>query len=454
MTGMPSALGPVPPVAASVLLVFLVQVATLLALGVVLGRLASRLGMAAIVGELCAGVLLGPSVLGHAAPSVAGWLFPRQTGQFNMLDAVGQLGMLLLVGVTGMYLDVGLIRRQGARAGVVSLTSLVFPLGLGVACGLLLPAAVLPASGNRTLFAAFLGVALCVSAIPVIAKILTELGLLHRDIGQLTLIAAGVDDAVGWLLLSIVAAMATTGIRAGTVVVSVVTLAAILLAAVLLRPLLRVVLRVAGRATEQGSTVAVVAVLVLLCAAGTQALKMEAVLGAFLCGVAVSSVASVDPARLAPLRTVVLSVLAPIFFATAGLRMDLTLLARPAVAIAAAVVLVVAVVGKFAGAYTGAMLVGLDRWRALGLGAGLNARGIVQIVVASVGLRLGVLSTAGYTIVVLVAVATSVMAPPMLRMALSRIETTPAERARGTRLGVVAGDPAMATVAATVGPAP
>jgi Kef-type K+ transport system membrane component KefB len=454
MVSTPTALGPVPPVAAGALLVFLVQIATLLAVGVLLGRLASRLGMAAVVGELCSGVLLGPSVLGHAAPSVAGWLFPPQTGQFNMLDAVGQLGMLLLVGVTGMYLDVGLLRRQGARAGVVSGTSLVVPLGLGVVCGLLLPAAILPASGNRTLFAAFLGVALCVSAIPVIAKILTELGLLHRDIGQLTLMAAGVDDAVGWLLMSIIAAMATTGIRAGAVTVSVVTLAAILLATVLLlRPLLRVVLRVAGRATEQGTTVTVIAVLVLLCAAGTQALKMEAVLGAFLCGIAVSSTASVDPARLAALRTVVLSVLAPIFFATAGLRMDLTLLARPAVAVSAAVVLAVAVAGKFAGAYTGAMLIGLDRWHAMGLGAGLNARGVVQIVVASVGLRLGVLSTAGYTIVVLVALATSVMAPPMLRMALGRIEATPAERARETRLGGTVGEPAMASVAAKVGTA-
>jgi Kef-type K+ transport system membrane component KefB len=447
MTGTPMALAAVPPLAANTLLVFLVQVGTLLAVGVLLGRLASRLGMAAVVGELFAGVLLGPSVLGHAAPSVAAWLFPAHAGQFNMLDGIGLLGMLLLVGVTGMYIDVGLMRQMGARAGVVSLTSLVIPLGLGVACGLLLPAAILPASGDRTLFAAFLGVAMCVSAIPVIAKVLTELGLLHRDIGQLTLVAAGVDDAVGWLLLSIVAAMATTGVQAGTVVISVVTLAAILVAAVLLHPLLRGILRATSRATEPGTTVAVIAVLVLLCAAGTQALKMEAVIGAFLCGIAVSTGAGVDPARLATLRTVVLSVLAPIFFATAGLRMDLTLLAEPAVAIAGAVVLVVAVVGKFAGAYLGAMLIGLDRWRALGLGAGLNARGIVQIVVASVGLRLGVLNTAGYTIVVLVAVVTSVMAPPMLRMAMRRIETTPAERARQARFEVSAAE------AATAGPA-
>ena len=120
---------------------------------------------------------------------------------------------------------------------MVSALSLVVPLGLGIACGFVLPAAVLPASGNRTVFALFLGVALGVSALPVIAKILTELGFLHRDVGQLTIIAAGVDDVVGWLLLSIVAAMATTGVHAGTVVTSVAVLVGIVLvAAFVLRP--------------------------------------------------------------------------------------------------------------------------------------------------------------------------------------------------------------------------
>ncbi|MET7400224.1 cation:proton antiporter [Dactylosporangium sp. NPDC005572] len=437
--------GPMPPVAAGTLLVFLAQLAALLLVAVLLGRLATRLGLAAVVGELFAGVLLGPSVLGHAAPPVAAWLFPHQTGQFNMLDAVGQLGMLLLVGVAGMYLDVGLLRRQGPRAGVVSLTSLVVPLGLGVACGLLLPAAILPASGDRTLFASFLGVALCVSAIPVIAKILADLRLLHRDIGQLTLTAAGVDDAVGWLLLSIVATMATAGVSTGAIAHSVLTLAGILLGTVVvLRPLLRVVLRAAGRAGDQATMTAVIAALILLCATVTQALKMEAVLGAFLCGIAIGATRNVDPARLSALRTVVLGVLAPIFFATAGLRMDLTLLGHPIVALSAVAVLAVAIAGKFAGAYAGATMIRLDRWHALGLGAGLNARGVVQIVVASVGLRVGAIGTAGYTIIVLVALITSVMAPPMLQYALRRIEPTPAEQERAARLGLAGDEPPVA----------
>jgi Kef-type K+ transport system membrane component KefB len=131
------------------------------------------------------------------------------------------------------------------------------------------------------------------------------------------------------------------------------------------------------------------------------------------------------------LRAVVVAVLAPLFFATAGLRMDLTALRRPDVLGFAMLVLVGAVVGKFAGAYLGARLCRLDRWEALALGAGMNARGVVEVIVAMVGLRLGVLSTELYTIIVLVALATSLMAPPILRFAMAHVDCSDAERERG-----------------------
>jgi Kef-type K+ transport system membrane component KefB len=134
--------------------------------------------------------------------------------------------------------------------------------------------------------------------------------------------------------------------------------------------------------------------------------------------------------RLTPLRTLVMTVLAPVFFAMAGLRMDLSALAQPTVLLAAVVLLLIAIVGKFAGAFLGAWASGLNRWEALAIGAGMNARGVVEVVVAMVGLRLGVLSTEMYTIVVLIAIVTSLMSPPILRMAAARIEVTAGERLR------------------------
>jgi predicted Kef-type K+ transport protein len=170
--------------------------------------------------------------------------------------------------------------------------------------------------------------------------------------------------------------------------------------------------------------------MLLLSAAATHLLGLEAVLGAFVCGTVMGSCGELDRVRLAPLRHVTTAVLAPVFFATAGLRMDLTALARPAVLGAAMAVLLIATVGKFSGAYIGARLSRLSRWEALALGAGLNARGVIEVVVAMVGLRLGVLSAETYTIVVLVAIATSLMAPPVLRFALGRVALTAEEHVR------------------------
>ena len=141
-----------------------------------------------------------------------------------------------------------------------------------------------------------------------------------------------------------------------------------------------------------------------------------------MCGVLIKAAGTLPDLSITPLRTFVLAVLAPIYFAQAGLRMDLRLLADPDIALAGLTVLVVAIVGKFAGAYLGARLSTLSRWEALAIGAGLNARGVIEVIIATIGVQLGVLNTASYTIVVLVALVTSLMAPPILRFAMVRVQ--------------------------------
>lgn len=420
---------PVAPMAAHETLVLLLQLGTLLGLALLLGRLSIRLGMPALVGELAAGVILGPSLLAHVAPGLSGWLFPVDPVQQHLLDSVGLLGVLLLVGITGMHIDLDLVRRQGTTAAWVSAGGLLVPLGIGIGVGFLLPAAV--AGDDRQVFALFLGVAMCVSAIPVISKILLEMGLLHRSIGQLIVSAAAVDDIAGWLMLSVVSAMATHGLRGGDVAWSIASLVAVIAVAALLgRPIVQTSLRLAGRSADPGVRTATAVALLLLSAAGTHALGMEPILGTFLCGLLIGSSGLLDLQWLAPLRTLVMAVLAPIFFATAGLRMDLTALGKPAVLLSALAVLLAAIVGKFAGAYLGARLVRLNHWEGLALGAGLNARGVIEVIVALVGLRIGILNTEAYSIIILIAIVTSVMAPPILRYAVGRIPITAEERER------------------------
>ncbi|MRH93590.1 cation:proton antiporter [Nocardia sp. SYP-A9097] len=425
-----SAFAPVPQLSPHEQMVFLLQLFVLLALALVLGRVAVRLGLPSVAGELGAGVLIGPSLFGDFAPGLSHWLFPATTSQSHLLDAYAQVGLLLLVGIAGGHLDLGLVRRTGRSAAAISIFGLVVPLGLGFGLGLLLPHELIPEGTDELRFAAFLGIALSVSAIPVIAKILLDLGLLHRDIGQLTLTSAMIDDALGWLLLSVVSATATERIQGAAIARPVLGLVGFLIVAfTLARPLLRrAFAATAGGGT--GPAVATAVAAIVIGAATTQSLGLEPVFGAFVVGVLIASPGTVDPARLSPLHTMVVWVLAPLYFATAGLRADLGALREPAVAWSAVAVLAVAIVGKFAGAYAGARLSGRVRREGLALGAGLNARGVVQIVVATVGLRIGILSSAAYTIIVLVAVTTSIIAGPLLRRLTSGITQTPTEERR------------------------
>ncbi|NUR63050.1 MAG: cation:proton antiporter [Catenulispora sp.] len=437
---------PIPVIGSHQLLLFLCQLGVLLAAALCFGRVCVRLGAPALVGELCAGVVLGPSLLGWAAPGLSRWLLPREASQFHLLDAAGELGVLLLVGISGAHLDLKVVRRHGRTAVLYGAAGLVVPLLAGIAVGFAAPAALAgPKASDTTVFALFIGIALAASAIPVIAKTLLEMGLMHRDVGQLIMAAAALDDVAAWLGLSIVSAVATTGWHGGAAARDLAWLVGIVVAAGLLRPVARRVLRLAAGTGDPNATLAAVTVMVFAGSAATQALGFEAILGAFAVGLVIGSCPEFDPVCLAPLQTVTMAVLAPLFFATAGLRMDLTGLRQPAVLGAGALIVAVAVAAKLTGASLGAWLSRRPRYEALAVGAGLNCRGVVEVVIAMVGLRTGVLSTPGYTVIVLVAIVTSLMAPPMLRLAVRRLPLSAQEEAREQRWSttVLSPDPAI-----------
>ncbi|MFI7099208.1 cation:proton antiporter [Streptomyces sp. NPDC050161] len=413
------------------MLVFLIQIGLLLAVAVGLGRLAARVGLPSVVGELTAGVVLGPSLLGNLAPGASQWLLPRNPEQLHLLGAVGQLGVIFLVAITGAHIDLGLLKRKRRAISWVSAGSVLLPLIIGFVLSLLLPDALMGKASDRLTFGLFMGVAVAVSALPVIAKTLLDMGLLHRNVGQIIIGAAAVSDIIGWLLLSVVSAMASFGFRIGVLMESVGYLILVLLiTAYVARPLIGRLLRTVERSSGREVSLSAIAVLIVLAAAGTHALGMEPVLGAFLCGIVVGSLGTESRRSLDSMRAFVMATLAPLFLATAGLQVDLTALGEPQVLIAALVTLAVAIGAKFAGGYLGARAGRLTHTESVAIGAGLNARGVVEIILASVGLQLGVLTTASYTIVVLVAVVTSVMAPPILRRTTRRMAKTETEIAR------------------------
>lgn len=423
----------VPGIAHHHLLLLLLQVVALLLLARSLGYVAARFGMPTVLGELLAGIVLGPSVLGAFAPGAFEWLFPPEPLQRNLLDLLAFVGVILLLLLTGLEVDLALIASKGRTALKVSAGGIVVPFVLGaLAAAYLVPDALLTDSPRLTL-SLFMGTALAISAIPVIAKVLIDLKMIKRDIGQLTLAAAMVDDAVGWALLSVVAGLAQSGsVDALVAVRALLTVVAVVgITLTVGRRLFGALLRwVDIRLPGQQPKLTLIVVLGFAMAALTMSLGIEAVLGAFLVGIAFGTLKRFDHHLVEVIETWVLAVFAPLFFARAGLSVDLGALFTSQTLLVGALVLAVAIVGKFAGAYAGAVWAGLGPFEALSLGAGMNARGALEIIVATIGLNLGILGPELYAVVVMIAIVTSLMAPPLLRTTMSRVPLSASERAR------------------------
>ncbi len=401
------------------LLVFWTQLLVLVAAARALGYVTRRMGLPSVIGQLGAGVVLGPSVFGAVWPSGFGWFIPDEVISSGALFAVTWLGVALLLVTAGFETDLELIRRLGRAAALVTGFSLVVPLAGGLVTGLLLPDDFVGGGADRTVFALFVAAALSVSALAVIARILSELGLMRRDFGQITVAAGMANDVVGWVMLAVFTGFATAGeVSLGATLRTVVGLAAFLILAMTLGQ--RVVdaglrrIRRDGPNLHGALSLAVITMLVF--GVATQALGIEAVLGAFVAGVVLNRSRFQQHEVVQHIESLTNAFLAPVFFAMAGLRMDLGLLGDSEALIWAGAVMVVAIVAKFAGAFVGARLAGQSRRAASALGAGLNARGALEIVIASVGLSLGVFSETAYTVIVLVPLVTSIFAAVSLRL--------------------------------------
>ena len=421
------------PLEEHVLLVFWVQLVVLVVAARLLGVAARRFGQPAVIGELAAGVLLGPSVFGALFPSAARWLFPGDPVSGGLLQVAGWLGIVLLLVLTGFETDLTLIRQLGRAAVTVAGASIALPFALGLGAGLAVPGSFLAAHTGRTVFALFVATALSISSLPVIAKVLSELQLTRRNFGQMTLAAGMANDVVGWLLLGAIAGLARHGsIRLAPILFTVAGMAAFLAVAFTAGQwgVDRLLRTVRARGGGVGGAFTITALVAFAAGAMTQALGVEAVLGAFVAGILLGRSKFQDSRVVAHLETATLTVLAPLFFASAGLRVDLGLLGHADVLAWAAVLVAVASVGKLGGAYIGGALARLDRRERLALGVGLNARGALEIVVATVGVSLGVLNPRMYTVIVMIAITTSVAAPPLLRHLARTWAGTPEEQAR------------------------
>lgn len=414
------------------LLRFLLEFMLLLVSARGLGEVARRFNQPQVIGELVGGVVLGPSLLGALAPGFFAAVFPAQGPQPLLLQLLAQFGVILLLLLSGIEVDLELVRRKVKPALLVAVGGVAVPFLCGYGLAGLLPAALVVHAAARPVFDLFVATAMSISAIPVIVKILLDMDLMRRDVGQLTLAAGVINDAAGWFLLAIVAGVATARVLPlGSVAVSIFgTLAFAVFCFTVGYRLIRALVHWVDDHFARGAALTTVLAVGLGGAAVTQALHVEAFLGAFLIGVQLSRIPRIARAARPELEAMTLGVFAPVFFAVAGLQVDLPALASPQLLAVLLAVIVVACIGKFTGTYLGARLAGVSPWLSAALGSGMNARGAVEIIVATAGLQLGVLTVPMYSTIVSMAVVTSVLAPPFLRWTLGRAPADPEERQR------------------------
>ncbi len=393
------------------------QIAFVVVVTRLVGLVAERIRQPRVMGEIVAGLLIGPSLLGWLAPGLSAFLFPRES--HGTLQALSQVGLMLFLFLVGLELDLGQLRALGRVAVVTSQVSIVLPLALGTAVGLLLPTELVAPSPLPLAPALFVGVALSVTAFPVLARILVETRLLRTPLGAVAIACAAVDDLSAWCLLAALSAYVRSGqemlvlLRTGALLVAY---AATMLFVV--RPFIE--RRRAALVSVDGGFFALGMILLLLSSALTDAIGVHGLFGAFLAGVVMPRGGDVRTLFSSRLEGVTGTLLLPLFFAVTGLQADVTLVSGRTAWVALLAILVAAVAGKLGGTALAARFMGMTGRDALVLGLLLNTRGLVELVILNAGLDLGVVSPAVFSMMVLMAIVTTFMATPLVLLLRAR----------------------------------
>ncbi len=399
-------------------LIFLLSLGTLLGVSRLFGELGRTFGLPLVVGEITSGIVLGATGLKRVAPGAHEWLFPPGAPA-DMLAGYTTVSVVLLLVVAGLEVDLKIVRQRGRSALLVAALGLFVPIVGGLILGYSVPDSVVGESGQRNLFAIFMGVALSISALPVIAKTLLDLGLFKTDVGLLVMTVAMLDDLVGWIAFSVLLGpMRGDGVEVGVLVRTLVLAA--LFALICLVPGRRLIDRVLGKLEENrdvaaGRILSLVAVLAMLGASVTQAIGIHAVLGGFIVGIALGDSPRLREHTRHTIHQFVTSIFAPVFFATVALRVDFLANFNAGLCLA---VFLVATAAKLIGCAGGARLSGLSLRESLAIGFGLNARGAMEIILALLAREAGLINDQVLVALITMALATSLLAGPVMKRLL------------------------------------
>ena len=376
------------------------------------------IGQPAVVGEIVGGIMLGPSLLGRIAPGAFAVLLPPSVVPF--LGVHAQIGVILYMFLVGVELDLSVLKKTGHATVAISHASIVFPFLLGAVLALFLAPTLSLPDVPFTVFALFIGVSLSITAFPVLARILTDRGLHKTPMGMLALACAAVDDVTAWCLLALVVSIAHAqgGQAALTAALTVAFIAAMFGA---VRPLVKACLPAieSPAGLSAGGLGAILAAL-LASAMATEYISIHGIFGAFIFGAIVPHDAPVAAALRSRMDGLVAVLFLPAFFAFTGLRTQISLLDGSRDWIICGAIVLVACIGKFGGTFVAARLAGLPRPDSAALGVLMNTRGLVELIALNIGLDLGVISPRLFTMLVVMALATTFMTAPALQVILRR----------------------------------
>ncbi len=367
------------------------------------------------MGEIIAGIALGPSLLGAALPGISASLFPASSlGNLQMLS---QVGLILFMFVIGMELDLSIIKNKAKTAFTISYASIIIPFGLGVGLAWLLKDKYLPGGIEFYAFALFMGIALSITAFPVLARVIKERGLSHSKLGIMALTSAAVDDVTGWSLLAFVIAIAKAeGMETPFYIIggTLVYMAAMLF---IVRPFLKkIAKKQINLAIVKQSTMAIIFITLLLSAFCCEVIGIHALFGAFMAGIVMPLEWNFRKQIIDKIEDVALVLLLPLFFVLTGLRTEIGLINEASQWLMCGFIILLAVAGKFGGSYIAAKYTGEDNYNSLAIGILMNTRGLMELVVLNIGYDLGILTPEVFTMMVIMALVTTLMTNPLLNL--------------------------------------
>ncbi len=391
---------------------FFVAVAVVMIVARLFGALAVRVAQPRVMGEVVAGVVLGPTVFGALAPDLQALVFPKDI--IPILGVVANLGLIFYMFLVGLELDPSQLRGRMSQAVAISNASVAVPMALGIAVAVPIYELLGPDT-KFAAFAVFMGVAMSITAFPVLARILVERRMLKRPVGALAMASAAIDDVTAWFLIALATVIAVAG--SSSEVVRTIALAAAFCVVMfwVVRPLIgRVSTAYDEAGRVPGGWIAAIFAGVLLSAFTTEEIGIALIFGAFVMGLVMPRHAELTEDVTGRIEDFVVTLLLPLFFAFTGLRTNVGLLDRPELWGLAGLLLLIAITGKFAGAMLASRVVGMG-WRASGvLGTLMNTRGLTELIVLNLALEKGVISEALFAALVLMALITTFMAGPLL----------------------------------------